>query len=63
MTISLNEANKKGLTCMKSRTTTNQKYTTDSQKPKRREHKHKIKGNKTRKKKENGTKNQLENKV
>ena len=36
---------RKGLTYLKNRVTTNQKHTVDSQKPKRREHKHKIKGN------------------
>ena len=50
---------------MGSRELDKSKHTIESQKPKRREHKHKIKGNKTKKgkKKENGTKNQLENKV
>ena len=36
---------KKGLTHLKNRVTTNQKHTVGSPKPKRREHKHKIKGN------------------
>ena len=36
---------RKGLTYLKNRATANQKHTIDSQKPKRREHNHKIKGN------------------
>ena len=36
---------KKGLTYLKNRATTSQNHTVDSQKPKRREHKHNIKGN------------------
>ena len=36
---------RKGLTYLKNKATTNQKHTVDSQKPKRRGHKHKIKGN------------------
>ena len=35
----------KGLTYLKNRVTTNQKHTLDPQKSKRREHKHKVKGN------------------
>ena len=59
-----------GLTYLKNRAATNQKHKIDSQKPKRREHKHKIKGNhqttKRKKEKERNkeeAKNQLENKV
>ena len=33
------------LTCLKNRVTTNQKHTTDSEKPKRREHKYNTKEN------------------
>ena len=61
---------KKGLTYLKNRATINQKHTIDSQKPKRREHKHKIKESnqitkrKTKKeRKKEETYNQLENKV
>ena len=51
---------------MKNSATTNQKHTTDSQKPKRREHKHKMKRNHQttrRKRNKEETKNQLEKKV
>ena len=40
----------KGLTYLKNRATTNQKQAIHSQKPKRRGHKHKIKGNNPTKK-------------
>ena len=44
---------RKGLTYLKNKTTTNQNQITNSQKPKRRGHKHKIKGNPpTKKRKE-----------
>ena len=51
------KASRKELTYLKNRATTNQKHTVNSQNLKRREHKHKIKGNhqttkKERKKKE-----------
>ena len=45
MTLSLKQADRKGLTYLKIRETTNQKHTIDSQKPKRREHKHNRKEN------------------
>ena len=51
---------RKGLIYLKSRETTNQKHTIDSQKPKRREYKHKMKGNHQtakRKRKKKKTKN------
>ena len=59
---------RKGLTYLKNRATANQKHTIDSQKPKRREHNHKIKGNnqtskRKTKRKEQRRNNQLENKV
>ena len=64
---------RKGLTSLKNRVTTNQKHTVDSLKPKRREHKHNVKGNHqtTREKKKEKEKerskeeihNQLENNV
>ena len=62
---------RKRLTYLKNRATTNQKQTIDSQKTKRKEHKHKLGGNhqttkrKTKSKERNKeeTKNQLENKV
>ena len=39
------KASRKELTYLKNRATTNQKHTIDSQKPKRREHKHNTKEN------------------
>ena len=61
---------KKGLTYLKNRVTTNQKHTTDSQKWKRKGHKHNTKdnhqitkGKKKRKRNEEEIQNQLENKV
>jgi len=45
MTMSKANRYSKGLTYLKNRVTTNQKHTLDPQKSKRREHKHKVKGN------------------
>ena len=45
MTMSKANRYSKGLTQLKNKVTTNQKHTLDSQKSKRREHKHKVKGN------------------
>ena len=59
---------RKGLTYLKNRVTTNQKHTIDSQKTKRREHKHNIKGNsqnrkeKTKRKVQRRKTDQVENK-
>ena len=55
---------RKELTYLKNRATTNQNQTIHLQKPKRRGHKHKIKGNHLTKKRNKGeTYNQMENKV
>ena len=50
-----------GLTYLKNRVTTNQKHTIDSQKTKRREHKHNTKENHQTKTKSNQTKGKNKN--